>query len=904
MSRKTVLFFLQLILLLAGVEFVVAASPAFPNPQNNLPPGGKDSVTAPTDTAKIRVLDSLKAKTDIKSTITYKSEDSIVFDITSSTLYLFKQGDLKYEEIGLKADSIAVNWDNNILYAKGIKDSTGAITGQPILTESESEYSAKEIAYNFKTQRGKVQFARTKMEDGYIIADVLKKDGQETYYIKDGKFTTCDLEHPHFYIKSRKLKVIPGDKIISGPLMLYIEDFPLPVVVPFGFFPNQSGKRSGVVFPTYGESADRGFFLRDGGYYWAINDYVDLQLTGDIFSKGGYRLALSSTYNKRYRYIGSFGIEYGVQKFGEKGDPDFSKATNFFVRWNDHQQTITPHLKLTANVQAGTSDYLSANSYNEREYLTNTLKSNITLNKTFANSPWNMVLNLDHSQNTQTKLVQIGYPNLVISRSRFFPFKSKKGISKNAWYEKIGLNYTGNLQNTISAPDSFVIGFLLRPKTAQFLHTPIISDGDTIGWDTTQVLANEYVRNGMAHRIPVSTNLTLAKYINLTPSFNYNEYWYFNTLEKVYNSVDNEVESIITPGFATARDFNASVNASTRIYGIYEFRNERKTHIRHTVLPSVSYTYQPDFGDSTWGYYRTVQSDSLGNTQRYSRFERSSVGGPASGERQSVNFNLSNQFEMKRLKRAEDLAKEKGKDTTQTGAPEKKIDPWIRSKLIDNIGVSTNYNFAADSLKLAPFTFNARTTLANNLISIQSNATMDPYKVDVNGRKYDEFLLATGGRLGRLTSLTFAVTASLRSKKRVGEVKPSEDVPEDEMAHVLYYRDLYVDFSVPWTLNLNYNFRYSNTGLNRDTTQTVNFTGDFNLTPKWKLGYTTGYDFSNKDISYTSLTIYRDLHCWEMSVNWIPFGARKSYNFAINVKSSTLKDLKLTRRRDWQDRFR
>lgn len=901
MSSKSVLFFLQFLLLTAVGGTALASSPL---PQNNRAPGGNDSIVAPTDTAKTRILDSLKANTDIKSTINYKAEDSIVFDITNSTLFMFKKGDLKYEDIGLKSDSIAVNWETNILYAKGLMDSTGKITGQPTLTESESEYSAKEIAYNFKTQRGKVKFVRTQMEDGYIIADVLKKDGNETYYIKDGKFTTCDLDHPHFYIKSKKLKVIPGDKIISGPLMLYIEDFPLPIVVPFGFFPNQSGKRSGVVFPTYGESADRGFFLRDGGYYFAVSDYMDFQVTGDIFSKGGYRLALSSNYNKRYKYFGSVGIEYGVQKFGEKGDPDYNATQNFFVRWNDHQQTITPHLKLTANVQAGTSGYLSNNSYNEREYLTNTLKSNITFNKTFANSPWNAVLNLDHSQNTQTKQIQLGLPNLVVSRSRFFPFKSNKGVSKNAWYEKIGLNYTANLQNSIATPDSFLAGFLLRPKLSQNLLTPILSDGDTIGFDTTQVYANQYIKNGIVQRIPITTNLNLAKYINLSPSINYNEYWYFNTVEKIYNSAEGKTEDVYLPGFATARDFNASVNASTRLYGIYEFSNERKTHIRHTVLPSLSYTYQPDFGDSIWGYYRTVQSDSLGNTLKYSRFERGIFGGPSNGERQTVNFTLNNQFEMKRLKQEDEIEKEKGQDTTSANGPEKKIDPWVRSKLIDNIGVSTNYNFAADSMNLAPFNFNARTSFANNLISFQSSAVLDPYKVDINGRRYNEYLLATSGRLGRLTSFNFAVTASLRSKKRVGEVKAANQVPEDEMAHVLYYRDLYVDFSVPWTLNLNYNLRYTNSGINRDTTQTLNLTGDFNLTPKWKLGYTTGYDFSNRDFSYTSLTIYRDLHCWEMSVNWIPFGARKSYNFSINVKSATLKDLKLTRRRDWQDRFR
>ena len=588
-------------------------------------PTNPDSSDTGGDSTKIVDVETMKAQSDLKAKIDYNSNAYMVLDMESKTLKLVSKGKIDYEDMSLAADTIIMNWENDILTAKGRLDSTGQLIGRPEFEENDQKYRSDSMRYNITTQKGLVFGARTRQDENYILADRVKKGEGETYYIENGKFTTCDHEHPHYYIKSKKLKIIPRDKIITGPLMLVIEDFPLPIIVPFGFFPNQTTKKSGVVMPTYGEAADRGFFLRDGGYYFAINDKVDLLLKGDIFSKGGWRLDGSTSYNKRYKFNGTFGLQYGIQRFGEKEDPSFRETREFWVKWN-HNQTLTPQATFKANVSAGTSTYNQNFSYNAQNYLTNTFVSTVNYNQSFANSAWRMGITGNHSQNTNTQQVTLGLPDLTVNRTRWFPFK-QLGSPGDQWYKKIGLSYTMSLKNQISVPDSLLGQILTQPN--QFFELTSISGEDTL---TEFKRGLDYYKNGISHSIPITTQINLAKYINISPSVNFREFWYIKTLEQNYVDSTQSIESTDVYGFSATRSFDASVSASTRIYGVYQFKNKKKTAFRHTFQPSIGYSYKPDYSDDFWNVFREVQVDSIGNTTLYSRYQGPYLEDPLPGK--------------------------------------------------------------------------------------------------------------------------------------------------------------------------------------------------------------------------------------------------------------------------------
>jgi LptD protein len=892
MRRVFVSFFIQSLLLMTLVSvssyawaqvIVPSDSMSLPgdtvkNAANNVPKTKRDSI----QTIKLA---ELEQQSDLKNTIQYKAIDYMELNMETKTLYLHKGGTLTYDKMVLAADSVAVDWEKNTMYADGLMDSTGQKSGRPGFTENEQTYAASRMSYNFKSQKGLVTMARTQQGTEYIIGEQVRKENDSTYYIKNGKFTSCELEHPHYYIKSSKLKVIPQQKIITGPLMLVIEDFPLPLILPFGFFPNQTGQRSGLVMPTYGESAERGFFLRNGGYYFAISDHADLLLRGDIFSKGGYRLEVGSAYNKRYHYDGSVQLEYGVQRFGEKDDPEgyFRKESNFWVHWK-HNQTINPQATLTANVNAGSSNYFKNNTYNEQEYLTNTLKSTINFTQSFANSPWRLNLNIDQSQNTRTRLIALDLPSITMNRTRFFPFKGKNATGSK-WYHTIGMNYTMSLKNQISVIDSLLPKILTAPTA--ILMVPEITNGDT-NMVVRQGL--DYFNNGIRHTVPISTQINVLNFINVQPSVTYNEFWYYRTKVYAFDTTSKKLYDNDVYGFAAARDFNAALSASTRIYGKFGGGGKRGSVYRHTLQPSIGYTFKPDFSKASWGYYQEVQIDSTGKLGRRDRFAGGIQGSPSAIEQQEINFGINNVLEMKYRTKVADG------DTAAT-------DPYTRITLLDAFAINGRYNFGADSLKMSPLSMTARTNFLNNKFTFQLNGAFDPYAVNGKGQRIDMFRFERNGNIGRMSSIGVTVNTVLSSKQGSGAALSSKTATAQELRDLKLYRDLYVDFDLPWKLNLFATLNYSNNGLRKDTTLTINASGDFNLSPKWKIGYTTGYDFAAMDFSYTSMSIYRDLHCWEMAMTWVPFGNRKSYNFTINVKSATLKDLKLTKRRDWQDRF-
>ncbi len=846
--------------------------------------------TSKPDSSREKYVEKLKAGSDLEAPVTYEAHDSIVFDMEKDMLFLFKSGKLNYTEITLQADSIAVDFGTNLLIAGGLADSSGVLQGKPVFRDDKQDYTADWMAYNYKTQRGKVRYVRTKMGDEYISGDAIKMDsldinGKQIVYIKNGTFTSCSELDPHFYIRSSKLKVIPNDKIVSGPLSLVVGGFPLPIGLPFGFFPNQEGRRSGLILPEYGEAADRGFFLKSGGYFLAVNDFFDLAVTGDIYTKGGWRLEARTNYKKRYWYNGTFSFETALRKFGEEGDPGFSKDRSYFVKWN-HQQNIDPTSTFRASVNAGSSNYLSRQSYDTREILTNTLKSNISYNKKFSNSPYTFTLNLDHSQNTATKNVTLGLPNLTFSRARAFPFQSKgKPYGKFwEWAENIGISYNFNARNQISVPDSLLGSALFRAQEDITLQT--ISEGDTT-FTTSRGL--DYYRNGMQHSIPLSTKISLFRYLNISPAFNFNEYWNLRRSVRQYFPSQDTVVIYDEDGFFAVRDFDFSVSAQTQVFGFYRFTGKRKPMIRHTINPAISYNFNPDFSQEKWNIIRQVQADTLGTMQTNNQFGNSLMAPGGSRESQSMSFSLNNRLEMKyrNLKEEEDSA-----------GSTKEI--WKKFVLIDNFSLSGSYNFAADSLNMSPVSSSARTTLFNNKLNIQLHSTFEPYSFDSNGRKMSEYYYNTAGRLFWISQVTLTAGTSFRSRPR-GKDNQNERKLAYDPARSLFLEQ-YVDFQVPWSLNINYNLTYTNSGVNTDTIQSLRINGDFSFTPKWKLALASGYDFDNKEFTFTTLSVHRDLHCWDLSFNWVPFGTRKSFIFTLNVKNPTLKDLKITKRSNWQDR--
>ncbi len=826
-------------------------------------PMRSDSV-AFRDSVKAARLDSLKKTADLKSKVQYKAKDSIAFDIQNRFLYLYGDVLLEYEDITLKAETIWIDWGTTTMFAEGIQDSTGKWVGQPVFEEGDQTYNAEALAFNFNTRKGRILGGRTQQDDNFVLGDSIKRNPDNSYFIRSGKITTCNLEDPHFYIYSDKMKVIPNDKIITGRVNMVVEKVPVPLVLPFGFFPNKKGKKSGILMPSYGNDATRGFFLRDGGYYLGLNDYVDLSLRGDIFSYGSYRVNATSRYNWNYHFNGSLDVKYAMNNSGEKTDLNYSESRDFFVVWR-HDQKIGNTSRLSSDVNLGSSNFLKLNSLNTNDIVTNQLMSNVAWSKTFANTPWSMNARLGHQQNTNTKAISLEMPSIGINRGRTFPFKRKSGGGKERFYEKIGYSYSAQAINRINTFDSL-------------LFKPGFEKG---------------FQNGIRHTIPVSMNLKALKYVTVSPGLNFNEYWYLSEVRDRWQDGFVDTGEVYRPGrvvkdtinqFLSGRDFSASVTASTRIYGMFPFPSKRQRIIRHTFTPNVGYTFKPDFSKEGWGYFYKVQQDSIGTIRTVSRFADRINGGPSAGEQQQLSFGFLNLLEMKYW------SQKKGQDTLVSKPESKKL------TLLDNFGMQGNYNFAADSLNLSPLNFSARTVLLNNLLNVNLTAVMDPYQQDASGRKINQLRWEKDRKPGYITTSNLAISTSFRSKKEKARVKPKNLDPA-LLAEIERNRELYADFNIPWSLNLSYNLLYNRQNINQNSTlnQSVQIGGDLNLTEKWKIRVTTGYDFVAKDVTLTQFNIMRDLHCWEAAFSWTPFGTRKFYMLTINAKSSTLQDLKLTK---------
>ena len=830
--------------------------------QNNLLLNDSLAVTQP---------DSTKTKKPVlEAEIKYNATDSIITDMENQKVYLYKDGVVTYQSIELKADYIALDLNNKEIYAEGLPDSTGTIVGTPVFKDGDEEFESKTLRYNFETQKGIITDVKTTQGDGIVHSERTKKISDDAFILKRGKYSTCDADHPHFYLRMTRAKVITNKKIITGPAYMVLEDFPIYFpLIPFGYFPNSTKYSSGILIPTYGEEQNRGFFLRDGGYYWAAGQYFDLTLKGSVYSKGSWGADVGTSYKKRYKYNGRFNFKYNSNKYSEDAAP----SNGFSLQWSHSQDSkANPNRTFSASVNLSSTSYDKENSLSAQNYLQTTKSSSISYTQKIENSPFNYSINLRHSQNSQNKTLSLSLPEMTFNVAKIYPFRRKERAGKAQWYEKIGFSYTGNIKNSITAQED------------EILKKSLVKD-----W-----------KNGWQHSIPISLpNFNLFKYINISPSFSYSERWYTNYLDANYIKGETKETSQLKVDtlYAFKRNYNYSyaLSASTNLYGMYTMKNPNSKikQIRHKITPSLSFSYTPDFGAAKFGFWQEYV-DYDGVVHSFNRYQNGIFGSAGQGESGSINFSLANNLEAKML----DVT-----DSTKTDKTDKEV-KFKKVKILDNLSMSASYNLIADSLNMSMISIRGRTTIKG--VSINFGGNLDPYNVDRTGKRYHEYMWNAGkglNKLGRLTSANMSFGMSFQSKK--GQEEAAETKAADEENQILpggY--DQYYDFNIPWDFRFDYSLTYTNPfkpNTKASIMQSLNFGGRLSLTENWRLSMNTNFDVQAMKFSFTNFTVSRELHCWAMSFNFIPFGARKSYSFTLNAKSSMLKDLKLEKQRSWFD---
>ncbi len=844
-----------------------------------------DSLQLPKDSLDI----SAKPTGDFKTEIKYYAEDSTLMEMKSQTVHLYKNAKVTYGDIVLEANYIRIDFDDESVTALPGYDTTGHIIGRPLFTQGQDQYYSDSMRYNFRTQKAIIHGVITKQGEGFLLGKKVKKNQYNELFVSEGRFCPCEDPFAGTYIKSDKIKVIPKKKILVGPSRLYISDVPTPLWLPFGWFPVPREKLSGIRVPSYGEEQRRGFFLRDGGYYWAINDYMDLDLLGSIYTKGDWGLNLSSTYKKRYRYSGRFNVSF--EKVGQGNLEDNTKLKTFWVRWN-HSPQSRGSSRFSASVNLGSSSY-TTNVVKEVAFNTrSTFSSNVSYSKTFTGTPFSMTMGARHSQNIATGIVDVTLPDLSISMSSIQPFKRKVG-GGSRWYEKIkfSYNFVSQVQlsnNKVNSGSSFKV----VDENPQ--------NDDIIDFKFNQLLFDR-AKIGATHRIPVSTSIKLFKYFSLNPSFNYTEWWYPKRLDYEYLEDEKAMRVDTVSGFSRAYEYNGGVSLTTNIYGMYNFKKGKRIQaIRHTIRPSLSFSMHPDFAESRYGFYQNRQVDEDGREQLISRYRNIGLGRPGTGKSGSISFSVSNNLEMKALQK---------NDTT--GKAQK-------ISLIDNFSFSTSYNLAVDSFNLSNFSFSLRTKLFKKKLDISTSASINPYiyeltapiTLDAKGKKVvkqrlvDKFAWTNGDFIGQVTSVRLSVGTSLNPKARGKDNKNKKDNKFNSLGFdpTNLDPDIYVDFDMPWNLRISYTLNYGKRGFeDSKVTQGVRFSGNVKLTPKWNVRFSSGYDIDKKEFTQTQFNIARDINCWTMAFNWTPFGRFTSYSFTYRIKSALLSDLKYEKNKSFRD---
>ncbi len=837
------------------------------------------------------VVDSIrpKKKEFLENIVDYTALDYTALNQREQKIYLYNEAEVTYGDINIKAGDITISYKTDEVHAKGIIDSTGAYTQAPVFKQGNSEVKPDSIVFNTKSQKALIYNSITEQGEGTVIASITKKENDSTYYVKNAKYTTSEnLDDPEYYFKLRKAKVIPGKKIVTGLANLFIYDVPTPLGLPFGFFPQSDKQTSGLIIPTFGEQRERGYFLQNGGYYFALSDHVDLALLGDYYTNGSFGIRAESTYAVRYRFRGNFGFRFENLLTSEPGFSDFARSTIYNLRWSHNQDAkANPNSRFSASVNLGSSTFFrqSLNQATTGSFLNNTLASSVSYSRTFTGEPQvDFSVTATHSQNTQTEQINLTLPTFQGNVGRVFPFAPKVGTKKGA-LQNISFQYSLRGENRIQTVDSL------------FFTSETFDDS----------------RSGFQHTIPISTNFKVLKHFSISASTNYNEVWTFKTIDRRFDVETAETITDTINGFDAFRTYNFSSSLGTTIYGLFNFERKGKDRkiksIRHIIRPSISYNVNPAFDQFFDSFEGREIIDADGNTTReieeFTRFEQSIFGVPNRTFSSSVGISLSNNFE----------AKIRDKDTTATEP--KKI------TLLNNLNLSTAYNIAGDSLQWSPLRVNGGTQFFNNRLSLNFSAILDPYALDNNNNRVDRFNIENNGSLFRLTNANAnmsyslsggggrnrderdpSIQENLRNGGRADDLfGRSEDFAnnlfqDDEDDEEKKTNNKFYNFKIPWSLRLAYAINYSNQRRNDEiSSHSLMFSGDIELSPKWSVGGSSGYDLRNNGFTFTQLRFARDLLSWRMNFSWVPFSDRSSWNFFIGIKSSILQDLKYEQRR-------
>jgi hypothetical protein len=860
------------------------------------------------DTQKIDTLknDSLallpaKKKQPLAAPVVYEANDSIVFT-KGGYAHLYGQGKVNYEKIELAAQVISMNMDSSTVYAHGVPDSLGVMQGTPVFKDGDTPYETKTIRYNFKSKRGFISNVVSQQGEGYVTGNNAKKGVDDELFMVNGRYTTCDHhDHPHFYLQLTRAKVRPKKNVITGPAYLVVEDVPLPIAVPFFFFPFSSSYSSGIIMPTYMDDSSRGFGLTDGGYYFAINDNMDLKVLGDIYTKGSWTLGVASTYNRRYKYSGTLQANYQVTKTGDKNMSDYLVQKDFKIVWSHKQDSkASPNTTFSASVNYSSTSYERTNInnlYNSSLLSQNTKTSSVAYSRSFPDQNLTISSTANISQTLKDSSVSVTFPDLNIALSSIYPFKRKNAVGDERWYEKISLSYTGRLENSIDT------------KNDLLFKSNLVKD-----WT-----------NGMSHTIPVSATFSLFKYLNVTPSLNYTERWYTNKIMRGWDSdEESEIDTDTIYGFYRVYNYSASLGINTKLYGMYKplfkFAKNKEVQIRHVITPQVSFSMAPDFGSSRYGYYANysyVNSNNETKVVKYSPFSEGLFGYPSDGRQGTVSFSLTNNLEMKYKAKNDSIRK---------------------VSLIDALTASISYNMAAETKPWSDLSTSLRLKLSKNYtFSMSSSFATYAYQFDEDGDVYEGNRTEWSyGRFGRFQGWGSSFNYTLNNdtwkklfgpkdekvddkkngkgdakKPESGDVQgEGEDTKTKKVEKAKVDADGYQVFAMPWSLNLSYSFNISeNTSahINEKTmrypykyTQTLSASGSIKISNRWNMSFTSGYDFDAHKITQSAFTVSRDLHCWNMSASISPIGTYKYYNFTIRANASLLQDLKWEQRSQTQ----
>ena len=848
----------------------------------------------------IRADSMMRARSNgIDAPVKYSAEDSLVYDAESGTAYLYGNSKVDYENMKLTSDKVHMNLDKSTVRATGTVDSTaeGGIKGKPVFTMGKDEYKSDTMAFNFKSKKGLIKGIYTEQQDGFLSGEVGKRDSTGSVYLQHGRYTTCDKPHPDFYIALSRAKVRPGKDVVFGPAYLVVADVPLPLAIPYGFFPFSKKYSSGFIMPSYGDESDRGFYLRDGGYYFAISDKWDLKLLGEIYTKGSWGVSAASNYRKRYRYSGSFLFSYQDSKTGDKGLPDFAEQESFKIQWNHRQDPkANPYSSLSASVNFATSSYERNNlnsMYNPQTLTQSTRTSSVSWSTGFSSIGLSLSATTNLAQNMRDSSIQITLPDLNISLSRFYPFKRKHLVGKERWYEKISMSYTGQLSNSIST------------KEDRLLHSNLIKD-----W-----------KNAFQHTIPVQGNFTLFNYINVTPSFNFTDRMYSKKVTRGWdNTLQKEVVRDTTYGFHNVYNWSMSVGASTKLYGFWtpnrKLFGDKIQAIRHVITPQVSFSYSPNFGARRYGYYDSYQyTDASGNVKlvEYSPYKDELYSVPGKYKTEMISWDVSNNIEMK-IK--------SDKDTTG----------YKKISIIDELGASMSYNAAAEYHRWSDLSMRLRLKWWKNYtFSMNAQFATYAYELDANGKPYVGNHTEWGyGRLPRFLGMSQNFSFTLNPEKLKKWFGRKDDKNDDKVTEESDGPDTniesnmdddlekgkhaakkkrgniaetddngYMRFNMPWSLTIGYGItmRENTAGkFNMKTmrypykfTQTLNFSGNIRISDGWNINFSSGYDFDNHAMSMTTASLSRDLHCFNMSAS-IVLAPYTSYNFTFRCNAATLTD--------------